>query len=85
MEMQKKTESSTKEYLERRSKNNISVRKSRAKLREKITQTQARVKNLAKENKTLEQEVSKLDKELGILKCIFTKFFLEDAKLLNSK
>jgi len=43
------------------------------------------VKNLAKENKTLEQEVSKLDKELGILKCIFTKFFLEDAKLLNSK
>ena len=57
------------EYLEKREKNNIAVRKSRTKAKLKHIETQMRVGELTEENNQLRNRVQSLQKELDILKC----------------
>ena len=59
------------EYLARRERNNIAVKKSREKSRAKNKGTAAKVNMLKKENMELEQQVTILSKELGVLKDLF--------------
>lgn len=59
------------EYLARRERNNIAVRKSREKSRAKAKETLAQVDKLRKENEMLEQKVTILSKELSVLKDLF--------------
>lgn len=66
-----KLEKSSDEYLARRERNNIAVRKSREKSRAKAKETLAQVDKLRKENEMLEQKVTILSKELSVLKDLF--------------
>lgn len=59
------------EYIARRERNNIAVRKSREKSRAKAKETLAQVEKLRKENEMLEQKVTILSKELSVLKDLF--------------
>lgn len=59
------------DYLARRERNNIAVRKSREKSRAKAKETMAQVDRLRKENEMLEQKVTILSKELSVLKDLF--------------
>jgi hypothetical protein len=59
------------EYLKRRERNNIAVRKSRQLSRAKAKQTEEKVSLLREENKSLEQKIKLLSKELGVLKDLF--------------
>lgn len=59
------------EYKKRRERNNIAVRKSRDKSRQKAQETMARVNELKSENAQLEQKVTILSKELSLLKDLF--------------
>lgn len=59
------------DYLARRERNNIAVRKSREKSRAKAKETLAQVDKLRKENEMLEQKVTILSKELSVLKDLF--------------
>ncbi len=59
------------EYLARRERNNIAVKKSREKSRAKNKGTVEKVNMLKKENMELEQQVTILSKELGVLKDLF--------------
>ncbi|XP_046362942.1 CCAAT/enhancer-binding protein beta-like [Haliotis rufescens] len=61
----------TEEYIEKRARNNIAVRKSRAKAKEKQKQTEGRVSNLVGENERLQKKVDLLTKELNVLKGLF--------------
>jgi len=55
-------------YRKRRERNNIAVKKSREKSRQKARETEMRVNELKEENAKLEDRVSLLSKELGLLK-----------------
>lgn len=70
-EKRPKVEPSCDEYVARRERNNIAVRKSREKSRAKAKDTLAQVDKLRKENETLEQKVTILSKELSVLKDLF--------------
>ena len=59
------------EYLLRRERNNIAVKKSREKSRAKAKGTVEKVAKLKEENASLEQQVTILAKELGVLKDLF--------------
>ena len=59
------------DYLNRRSRNNDAVRRSRAKAKAKIIQTHDRVTALKDENQALEAKIKLLSKELAFLKDIF--------------
>ena len=59
------------EYLLRRERNNIAVKKSREKSRAKAKGTVEKVAKLNEENASLEQQVTILAKELGVLKDLF--------------
>lgn len=59
------------EYRNRRERNNVAVRKSREASRKKAKETMDRVNELRDENKTLEQKVTILNKELGVLRDLF--------------
>ena len=59
------------EYLEKRSKNNLAVQKSREKAKAKVHQTHERVTALKEENHALEGKIKLLSKELAFLKDIF--------------
>ncbi|XP_046549486.1 CCAAT/enhancer-binding protein beta-like [Haliotis rubra] len=61
----------TEEYIEKRARNNIAVRKSRAKAKEKQKQTEGRVSSLVGENERLQKKVDLLTKELNVLKGLF--------------
>jgi len=61
----------TNEYLEKRERNNVAVKKSREKARTKQKETNALVNKLRNENKTLETKVNILAKELDLLRGIF--------------
>ena len=61
----------TDEYLKRRERNNLAVKKSRDKSRLKAKETINRVAELRQENTLLEQKVSLLSKELSLLKDLF--------------
>jgi hypothetical protein len=68
----KKTpEKDTKEYREKRERNNVAVRKSREKNRVQIMETQQRVKDLEDENSALQSKITLLSKELKVLKDLF--------------
>lgn len=61
----------TNEYLQKRERNNVAVKKSREKARTKQQETNDLVGKLRNENKTLETKVSILSKELDLLRGIF--------------
>ena len=60
------------EYKQRRERNNIAVRKSRDKAREKQQQTNERLAELQKHNDELQKKCDLLTKELHVLKGLFT-------------
>ena len=59
------------EYKEKRARNNVAVRKSRAKAKEKQRMTEVRVKELVDLNDSLQKKVEMLTKELTVLKGLF--------------
>lgn len=59
------------EYKKRRERNNLAVKKSRNKSKEKMMQTLERVNKLRAENEMLEAKVQLLTKELSFLKDLF--------------
>ncbi|KAI0229678.1 CCAAT/enhancer-binding protein gamma, partial [Lamellibrachia satsuma] len=59
------------DYLNKRERNNVSVKKSRQKSRSRAREMKDRVENLRMENADLENKVALLSKELGILKELF--------------
>lgn len=61
----------TDEYLKRRERNNIAVKKSRERSRQKAKETIEQVNTLRAENEMLEQKVQILSKELSVLKDLF--------------
>ncbi|XP_067939288.1 CCAAT/enhancer-binding protein homolog 2-like [Watersipora subatra] len=62
----------TDEYSEKRSQNNVAVRRSREKAKLKQAETQGKVEGLKVENVNLEHKVETLKKELSVLKDLFT-------------
>lgn len=61
----------TPEYFEKRERNNIAVRKSRDKAKQKQVETEQRVNQLAEENENLNKKLDLLTKELNVLKSLF--------------
>ena len=59
------------DYLKRRTRNNIAVKKSREKSKQKGTATAENIDRLKVENVELEEKVDFLSKELSVLKKIF--------------
>lgn len=59
------------DYVKKRERNNIAVRKSRMKAKERIEETRQRVVELSKENEELRNKVSLLQKELNVLRSLF--------------
>lgn len=59
------------EYHERRVKNNEAVKKSRMKAKEKQKTTENKMQKLAEENRTLNDRVDLLLKELNVLKSLY--------------
>lgn len=66
-----RTDKNNSDYLARRERNNIAVRKSREKSRAKAKETLQQVNKLRSENEMLEQKVQLLTKELSVLKDLF--------------
>lgn len=64
-------EKGTEEYVEKRARNNVAVRKSRAKAKEKQRETEGRVRCLLGQNEQLQKKVDLLTKELAVLKGLF--------------
>uniref|UniRef100_H2YC01 BZIP domain-containing protein n=1 Tax=Ciona savignyi TaxID=51511 RepID=H2YC01_CIOSA len=71
-----KADLDSEDYLKRRQRNNIAVKKSREKSREKSQVTEERIEKLQVENSALENKLQVLNKELSILK----KVFMDHAK-----
>lgn len=67
----KSLDKNTREYREKRERNNVAVRKSREKNRIQILDTQRRVKELEEENSALQGKITLLSKELKVLKDLF--------------
>ncbi|XP_018573908.1 CCAAT/enhancer-binding protein gamma-like [Anoplophora glabripennis] len=59
------------EYRKRRDRNNLAVKRSRVKSKQKTQETVNRVNELRNENTVLEEKVKTLTKELGFLKELF--------------
>jgi len=59
------------EYMKKRERNNVAVRKSRRKAKQRIEETKQRVDGLAKENEDLRIKVALLQKELNVLRSLF--------------
>ncbi|XP_028142271.1 CCAAT/enhancer-binding protein gamma [Diabrotica virgifera virgifera] len=59
------------EYRKRRDRNNLAVKRSRVKSKQKTQETLSRVTELRNENTVLEEKVKTLTKELGFLKELF--------------
>lgn len=60
------------EYVKKRARNNVAVKKSREKAKNRIHETQSRVEQLSKENEDLQSKVTLLSKELNVLRALFT-------------
>lgn len=60
------------EYRQKRERNNIAVRKSRFKSKQKYVETQHKVDELAEENTRLQSKVDFLTKELNVLRSLFS-------------
>ena len=61
----------TEEYFDKRARNNVAVRKSRDKAKQKQKETEDRVQQLVDENETLQKKLDLLSKELNVLKGLF--------------
>ncbi|XP_050299288.1 CCAAT/enhancer-binding protein gamma [Anthonomus grandis grandis] len=59
------------EYRKRRDRNNLAVKRSRVKSKQKTQETVNRVNELRNENSVLEEKVKTLTKELSFLKELF--------------
>ncbi|KAL4642181.1 CCAAT/enhancer-binding protein gamma-like [Arapaima gigas] len=59
------------EYRQRRERNNLAVKKSRMRSKQKAQDTQQRVNELKEENERLEAKIRLLSKELSVLKDLF--------------
>ncbi|XP_066244948.1 CCAAT/enhancer-binding protein gamma-like [Euwallacea similis] len=59
------------EYRKRRDRNNLAVKRSRVKSKQKTQETVSRVSKLRNENSILEEKVKTLTKELSFLKELF--------------
>jgi hypothetical protein len=70
--MRKMIKKGSDEYLVKRERNNVAVRKSRTKAKLKHIETQMRVGELMEENEQLRNRVSSLQKELNALKSFIT-------------
>ena len=66
-----KLEKGSDDYVRRRERNNIAVRKSRERSRQKAKETMEQMNRLRSENTRLEQKVQILSKELSVLKDLF--------------
>ncbi|KAK3086555.1 hypothetical protein FSP39_020152 [Pinctada imbricata] len=66
-----KFEKGSEDYIRRRERNNIAVRKSRERTRQKAKETKEQMSYLQSENQRLEQRVQILSKELSVLKDLF--------------
>ncbi|KAK3085228.1 hypothetical protein FSP39_000228 [Pinctada imbricata] len=64
-------EKGTEEYFDKRSRNNVAVRKSREKAKQKQKDTEGRVQQLVNENENLQKRLDLLTKELNVLKGLF--------------
>lgn len=64
-------EKGTQEYSDKRARNNVAVRKSRAKAKQKQRHTEGRVQGLIDQNDQLQKKVDLLSKELNVLKGLF--------------
>lgn len=62
----------TDEYRDRRDRNNVAVRKSRDKAKARQEETEKRVKDLTKKNEDLTQKCDMLQKELNVLRSLFS-------------
>lgn len=60
------------EYRRRRERNNVAVRRSRDKTRHKREETEKRVVELEEENKKLREKLTLLNKEINVLKSLFS-------------
>lgn len=60
------------EYKDRRERNNVAVRKSRNKSKQRAMETEVRVKELEEENVALQNKIALLMKELNVLKNLFS-------------
>lgn len=60
------------EYIRKRARNNVAVKKSRERSKYKILETQKRVEVLTQENEELQTKVTLLTKELNVLRALFT-------------
>lgn len=67
----KLVEADSDDYVNKRERNNVSVKKSRQKSRLRAREMKGRVENLRMENADLEHKVALLSKELGLLKELF--------------
>lgn len=65
-------EKETEDYRDRRTRNNIAVRKSRDKAKRRQVETEEKVRTLTSENDRLQKKVDLLSKELTVLKGLFT-------------
>lgn len=68
----KNVDKASDEYRRRRERNNIAVRKSREKAKQRSRDTERKVNDLAKENDSLRKRVELLTKELNVLKSLLT-------------
>ncbi|KAL3287344.1 hypothetical protein HHI36_001818 [Cryptolaemus montrouzieri] len=59
------------EYRKKRDRNNLAVKRSRVKSKQKTQETMSRVNQLRQENSVLEEKVKVLTQELGFLKELF--------------
>ncbi|OCT83023.1 CCAAT/enhancer-binding protein gamma [Xenopus laevis] len=64
-------ERGSEEYRQRRERNNMAVKKSRLKSKQKAQDTMQRVNQLKEENERLEAKIKLLTKELSVLKDLF--------------
>lgn len=62
----------TEEYRDRRDRNNVAVRKSRDKAKQKQQETEEKVGELTARNEALQKKVDLLNKELTVLRGLFT-------------
>jgi len=73
------------EYLDKRTRNNIAVRKSRMKAKKKNKEHEGLVKMLTQENLKLQNKVELLSKELNIIKGLFSHFGKKLSKDVQDK
>ncbi len=67
----KKSGKNNHEYRDKRDRNNVAVRKSRIKSKQRVVETEKRVTELENENSHLQNKIALLTKELNVLKGLF--------------